>query len=113
MYVEEVEYCYMLKKKFNLSSYIVTSSVVVHKGGESLKNQRYLEKYYRRRNHLVFLNQYYGQKILTLISKKNSIYTMIYVLIKGYFFESKKDNLYYLNLANLHALIGKLGKLKT
>ena len=38
---------------------------------------------------------------------------MIYILIKGVFFKSEKDTLYYLNLANLHALIGKLGKLKS
>ena len=93
MYVEEVDYCFMLKKYFNIPSYIVKSSIVVHKGGVSLKNQKHLEKYYRRRNQLIFLNQYYGQKILSLITKKNSIFTMIYILIKGVFFKSEKRHL--------------------
>ena len=44
----------MLKRKENIPSYIVKSSIVIHKGGVSLKNQKYLEKYYRR-NFLIIL----------------------------------------------------------
>jgi GT2 family glycosyltransferase len=111
MYGEEIDYCYRLNK-LGIKSYIVPTSVVIHKGAESLKKKRYLEKYYRRRNFLFFEKDHYGVSILKNISIKSGIINSIKFFITFYIKFKTKDNLYYLNLANFHALINKKGKLK-
>lgn len=113
MYVEEVDYCYRLKKQFNISSYIVPTSVIIHKGGESFKNLSSISTYYKRRNHLVFCNENYNQSILNFIKNSQGIINLALSLLKGFIFLNKRDNHFFINLANYHALINKLGKLET
>jgi len=111
MYGEETDYCFRLNKK-GIKSYIVPKSIVVHKGAESLKKNRYLEKYYRRRNFLFFEKYHYGIPILKNISIKSGLISSIKYFFKFYIKFKTKDDLYYINLANFHALINKKGKLK-
>ena len=111
MYGEETDYCYELGKK-EVFSYLVPSSVVVHKGAESLKNKKYLEKYYRRRNFILFQKTHYNLNTLKHLSKEIGLINILFFFIKFYIFSLDKDDLYYYNLANLHAIINKYGKLK-
>jgi GT2 family glycosyltransferase len=111
MYVEETDYCYRLNK-LGIKSYVVPESIVVHKGAESLKEKKYLEKYYRRRNFLFFENNHYGISIFKNIAIKSGLINSIKFFISFFINFKTKDDLYYLNLANFHALINKKGKLK-
>ena len=111
MYGEETDYCYRLKK-LGISSFIVPKSVVLHKGGESLKNSKNLESYYRRRNFLYFERSYYGLSIIKNIKKRVGIISFFKYFVLHIIKLTNKDNNYYINLANLHALINRKGKLK-
>lgn len=111
MYGEETDYCYRLKK-LNINSYIVPKSVVVHKGGEGLRNNKGLESYYRRRNMLYFEKEHYGVSILKNLTKRVGITQIIKFFIKNLFVNSEKNELYYLNIANIHALRRIKGILK-
>ena len=110
MYGEETDYCYRLKK-LGVSSFIVPESVVVHKGAESLKNRKYLESYYRRRNILYFEKEHYGVSIFKNIKKIAGLLPIIKFFLKQMSYIKQNKDLYYLNLACIHALIGKKGKL--
>jgi GT2 family glycosyltransferase len=109
MYGEETDYCYKLKKH-GISSFVVPESVVVHKGAESLKKNNYVEKYYRRRNILRFEKDHYGKSVLKNLQKRVGIIALIKFFLKHIFIMKQKKELYYLNLACLHALFGKKGK---
>ena len=111
MYGEETDYCFRLNK-IGVKSYIVPTSIVIHKGAESLKKKKYLERYYRRRNFLFFEKIHYGIPVFKNISVKHGIINCIKYFISFYIKFKSKDDLYYLNLANFHALINKKGKLK-
>lgn len=110
MYVEETDYCYSLNKK-GISSYLITSSIVVHKGGESLKGHKNLESYYRRRNFLYFQKDHYNISIFANIQNRVGLWGLFKFFIKFLLFRSKKNNLFYINLANLHALLNRRGRL--
>ena len=109
MYGEETDYCYTLKK-LGIPSYIVPESVVVHKGAESLKNRKHFEMYYRRRNILYFEKEHYGISVFKNLQNRVGIFSFIKFFLKHKLIIKQKDKLYYLNLAFLHALIGKKGK---
>ncbi len=111
MYGEETDYCFRLNKQ-GIKSYVVPSSIVIHKGAESLKHKNHLEKYYRRRNFLFFEKSHYGISILKNISKRSGIINTFKFFIRFYTMFKDKDDLYYINLANFHALINKKGQLK-
>jgi GT2 family glycosyltransferase len=111
MYGEELDYCYSLWLN-KIPSYIVPKSVVVHKGGVSLKDSKYLEIYYRRRNHLYFLKKFYKTSIFKSLNKKIGIYNLIKYFLKYLISSTPKDDLYYLNLANIHAFFNIRGRLK-
>ena len=111
MYGEETDYCYRLNK-LGVKSYVVPGSIVIHKGGESLKEKKYLETYYRRRNFLYFEKTHHGKSIIKNIYQRVGITSFIKYFIMYILGFEKKDNNYYLNLANLHALFNKKGKLK-
>ena len=111
MYGEETDFCYRLNK-LGIKSYVVPKSIIIHKGAESLKEKKYLEKYYRRRNFLYFEKTHYGKPIFKNILKKSGIISSIKYFIKFYIGAQIKDELYYINLANFHALINKKGQLK-
>jgi len=110
MYGEETDYCYRLKKH-GIYSFIVPESVVVHKGSETLKNSKHLESYYRRRNILYFEKEHYGILILKNLSNRTGLINIIKFFIKNLFFNEDKNELYYLNLASLHALFYKKGSI--
>jgi GT2 family glycosyltransferase len=110
MYGEETDYCYRLKKH-GISSFVVPESIVVHKGAESLKNNKYLASYYRRRNILYFEKEHYGIPIFKNLQKRVGILALIKSFIKHKFVVKPEKDLYYLNLASLHALIGKKGRI--
>jgi GT2 family glycosyltransferase len=109
MYGEETDYCYKLKK-LGISSFVVPESVVVHKGAESLKKIKHIEKYYRRRNILRFEKEHYGKSVLKNIQKRVGLIALIKFFLKHILFMKQKKDLYYLNLACLHALFGIKGK---
>ena len=109
MYCEDIEYCYRMKIN-GIKSFVVVESVVLHEGGESMKSQSNIQQYYRRRNHLFFLRKFYNQSILMNIIKKNGLIRSVLLVLKSNFFNSK-DELYYICLANIHALVRKKGKL--
>ena len=111
MYGEETDYCYRLKK-LGISSFIVPESVVVHKGAESLKNSKHLESYYRRRNILYFEKDHYGVSILKNLNKRQGITQIVKFFIKNLYVKLEKNELYYLNIANIHALMRIKGILK-
>ena len=111
MYGEETDYCYRLKKH-GISSFIVPESVVVHKGAESLKNSKHLESYYRRRNILYFERDHYGVSILKNLNKRQGITQIVKFFIKNLYVKLEKNELYYLNIANIHALMRIKGILK-
>jgi len=111
MYGEETDYCYRLKK-LGISSVVVPKSVVVHKGAESFKTSKFLESYYRRRNILYFEKEHYGILILKNLSNRVGLINIIKFFIKNLFVNSEKNELYYLNIANIHALRRIKGILK-
>lgn len=111
MYGEETDYCFRLHK-LGVKSFVVPESIVIHKGAGSLKEKKYLETYYRRRNFLYFEKTHYRISIIKNISKRVGITSFIKYFIMYTLGFKSKDNNFYLNLANLHALINKKGKLK-
>ena len=111
MYGEETDYCYNLKKH-GISSYVVADSVVVHKGAESFKNAKYLEIYYRRRNMLYFEKKHYNKSILKNLSNRVGIFNLIKFFLKNLFVKGDKNELFYINIANIHALIRVKGAIK-
>lgn len=110
MYGEETDYCYRLKKR-GINSYLITSSIVIHSGkGSFLKSP--IVRYYTRRNGLYFEKTHYNVSIINNIHKRSGIFQTIKFFIKFLFSKSKKDTLYYINLANVHSLLNIKGKLK-
>ncbi len=110
MYAEETDYCYRLSK-LGISSYVVPKSIIIHGGGESLKSNKYLESYYRRRNMLFFEKEHYNISVIRNIHRRIGILNFVKFIIKGFFFKNESNELYYLNMANIHALFNKRGKL--
>ena len=108
MYGEEVDYCYFLREK-KIKSYIEPKSIVIHKGGESLKKTKYIEEYYRKRNFLIIMKRYYKQSIFKYIVKKVGLIS--YMKFLCMYFLNIKSSTYYFNLGVLHALLNKKGKL--
>ena len=111
MYGEETDYCYRLKK-LNINSYIVPKSVVVHKGGEGLRNNKGLESYYRRRNMLYFEKEHYNISIIKNINKRVGVLTFVKYFVNHLIYKLEKDTQYYLNIAFLHCIFKIKGKYK-
>lgn len=109
MYGEDLDYSYSLKRQWNINSFIVPKSVVVHKGGNSLKHIKFLEEYYRRRNFLYFHRTHYNKSIIKYILKKIGIINFLKFLAL-YVIGTKQQN-YYFNLGVLHSLLNIKGKL--
>lgn len=110
MYGEETDYCYRLKKK-GINSFLITSSIVIHCGEGSFFNSP-IVRYYTRRNGLYFEKTHYNISIISNIQKRSGIFKIIKFFVKFFLNKSKKDSLYYINLANIHALFNVKGKLK-
>ena len=118
LYGEETDYCYRLKKKFNIPSFIVPTSRVVHHGGGSfVQNEKlqWIRIYYTTRNGNLVHKKY--QKDITIIemSARRIPYYLKY-FFKHYFFTpvSKQGGnywiTYYRELGNLHAMLRIKGK---
>ena len=59
-------------------SYLIPSSVVVHKVTEPSRNKKYLEKYYRIRNFILFQKTNHNLNSLKYISKEIGL--ILYIL---------------------------------
>lgn len=117
MYGEDTDYCYYLRTK-GISSIIVPSSVIIHKGAASFEyNEKlsFISDYYRRRNYLLFRKNFYNWSNKKIIFKQGGTIPLLKFFIKYLFFSNKKfriknKNLYFINLATIHAILGIKGK---
>jgi len=115
MYGEETDYCYRLAK-LGIKSYVVPQSVVIHEGAKSFKGEHetsFISAYYRRRNYLYIAKNHFNEPITKKI-KQQGFVNLLKFFIK-YWSSGKKHKinnrtLYYINLANIHALLGRRGK---
>jgi GT2 family glycosyltransferase len=110
MYGEETDYCYRMKK-LGISSYVVTNSVVIHKGEESFKEDPRV-KYYKRRNGLYFEKTHYNVSTFKNIHIRSGWISTLKYFTKSLFVKLLKNETYYINLANIHAILDVKGKLK-
>tara|TARA_B110000037_G_C17123616_1_gene506992 strand:+ start:1320 stop:2243 length:924 start_codon:yes stop_codon:yes gene_type:complete len=111
MYGEETDYCYKLNK-LEIKSFIVPKSVIIHKGEGSFINNP-IVRYYRRRNILYFEKRHYKISKIINIQLKTGLLSLLKYSIKISFSKPIKNDIYYINLANIHALFNIKGKLKT
>ena len=98
-------------KKLGISSYVVTSSVVIHKGENSFKDDPKV-KYYKRRNGLYFEKIHYNVSIFKNINIRTGLISTLKYFTKSLFIKPSKNETYYINLANIHAILDVKGKLK-
>lgn len=118
LYGEETDYCYRLKKKFNIPSFIVPTSTVVHHGGGSfVQNEKlqWIRIYYNTRNGNLVHKKYQKDINIIEMSARRIPYYLKY-FFKHYFITpvSKKGGnywiTYYRELGNLHAMLRIKGK---
>lgn len=117
MYGEETDYCFYARAK-GIPSILATNSVVIHKGGGSFENNTELsiiETYYRQRNFIFFCKKYYNWKNKDVFERYSEFFSLLKFFIKYWLSKSstkKKTRLqYYGNLATVHGLLGRMGKL--
>lgn len=111
MYGEETDFCLRLNK-VGVKSYVVSKSIIFHENSGSMKGCEAFEAipaYYRRRNFLRLSIEHLKMKNLDALRYKSSITNTLKSVIKGKF-SKKKNTSYYYALANLHAWMGKRGK---
>lgn len=111
MYGEETDFCLRLNK-LGVRSYVVSQSVVYHKNAGSMKGCEALEAipaYYRRRNFLRLSMDHFGMKKIDALRYHSSMDNTLKSVVKGQL-SSEKNMSYYYALANLHAWMGKKGK---
>ena len=111
MYGEESDYCLRLKKH-GAGSYVVSEAVIYHKNAGSMTGCEALEAipaYYRRRNFLRLSMDHFGMKKLDALRYHGSIVNSLKSVIKGKL-STEKSTSYYYALANLHAWMGRRGK---
>ena len=70
-------------------------------------------RYYRRRNILYFEKRHYKISKIINIQLKTGLLSLLKYSIKISFSKPIKNDIYYINLANIHALFNIKGKLKT
>lgn len=110
MYGEETEYCLRLKDA-GVKSILVSSSRIHHANeGSFVQNEqlKLVPKYYRRRNALRVSREFFKMSGKEALSYKSTTLNTIKGVVKGWLY--KKDEAYYLSLANLHAYLGIKGK---
>lgn len=111
MYGEETDYCLRLKKH-EVRSYVVSNSVIYHKNAGSMTGCKALEAipaYYRRRNFLRLSIDHFGMKKIDALRYRGSIVNTLKSVFKGKL-GTEKNISYYFALANLHAWMGRRGK---
>ena len=116
MYGEETVYCYYLRTK-KIPSIVVPSSIILHMGASSFSgasNIGFIASYYRRRNYIFFMMQFYGwntAKVLELQGGWMAILKfMIRYKIGSKQFKADFKATYYTNLATVHAIWAIKGK---
>jgi len=116
MYGEETEYCLGLANK-GIPSYIITKSVIVHKGEGSFQKSGGAAKviaYYRSRNYRLIAKKYFGLTNNKILKNVGGIKALAGFFIKWIFagnkFKREKALDYFHNLGILHALLGVKGK---
>lgn len=110
MYGEETDYCLRLKKE-GVKSILVSESRIYHYNEGSFVQNEHLKlvpKYYRRRNALRVLMTFFNLSRMEALSYETTPFQIMKAVLKGTF--SKKNEAYYLSLANLHAFLGIKGK---
>lgn len=116
MYAEELDYCYSLRKKNNVKCYIVRNSVVVHKNSSSFKLPQdigWIMNYYRRRNFIYFMRDYYAWNRLTALKQYYSVSSQLKFIIKYYInreFRSYNKANYALLKACYHSVFNIKGR---
>lgn len=116
LYGEETEYCMRLMEE-GITTYIVTGSVVVHKGegsfGTSKKNNPVVA-YYRARNYRLIAKKYFGLKNAEILKSVGGVVALILFFTKwpflGQTIKRKKQLDYFHNLGILHAVFNIKGK---
>lgn len=118
LYGEETDYCYCLRSKFNIPSFIIPTSKVLHHGGGSFaqnKKLQWIRIYYSTRNrNLVHYKYQKDIEISEMGIKKLPHYCRYF--FRHFFLTSKKKkdfdywNNYYEALGNLHSFLRIKGK---
>lgn len=118
LYGEETDYCYRLRSRFNIASFIVPSSRVIHYGGGSfIQNEKlqWIRIYYSTRNGNLVHNKYQKDiEIDGMRIKKLPHYCSYF--FRHFFLTPKKQkgfdywNNYYEELGNLHSFLRIRGK---
>ena len=116
LYGEETEYCYRLRRKFNIQSIIVPKALVIHKASQSFAispNLQCIKEYYFTRNiNLVYKKIISGYRI----SGNGGFPHLFKFFFKHYFLHklSERDAnykyQYYKKLGYFHSLIRFKGK---
>jgi GT2 family glycosyltransferase len=106
LYGEELDYCFKLRKKAGIKSFVVSSAVVMHEGSTSLSKNEKLKRiktYYLTRNYSYFEYNYQLKTKKEIISSNNST---IGELIKTFFLKFTKDKNYFLESDSAAAALG-------
>ena len=115
LYAEEIEYCFRLKKDYDINSYMVNNSIIYHKGSatfENFKELKIIQKYYNLRNFTWLQLQYFNLSKQDIINKYGGRKVFYTRLIKCYFTSLFLTRPYPDTeiIAIFHALLGKLGR---
>jgi GT2 family glycosyltransferase len=113
LYKEETDYCFSLLEK-GVPSYIVPTSVVVHKSGGSFVNDklRLLKTYYSERNLILFMKRHpkyfvpYRNPLKKYRPLGESIISLLGLILKG----KVQSQEFYKNLGIFHTFLGITGK---
>lgn len=118
LYGEETDYCYRLRKKYNIPSFIVPTSRVIHIGGGSfVKNKKlqWIRIYYLTRNGNLVHNKYQKDIETAGMGIKKLPHYFRY-FFRHFFLTSTMQknfdywNNYYEELGNLHSFLRIKGK---
>ncbi|MEI7595857.1 MAG: glycosyltransferase family 2 protein [Bacteroidota bacterium] len=115
LYAEELEYCFRLKKEFNISSFIVNNSIVYHEGSASFEKNKGLkpiQQYYNRRNFTWLQIHHFDVSKSDIINKMGGRKVFFIRLLKCFlsslfFYKPSPDTEM---IAIFHAFKNKLGR---
>jgi len=115
LYGEETDYCYALRNRHKVLSYVVPQSIIVHSGSASFKKSPMLslvKDYYFTRNIQIIHKKHYPHYRIT---GHGGYKKLLIFFIKHYLFYKRLRSIsywkeYYTNLGYLHALLRLRGK---
>jgi GT2 family glycosyltransferase len=111
LYGEETDYCYTLRRKYNIQSVIVPAACVIHRASASFNlypNLKYIKAYYFTRNTNLLHYKYLKQ---SPIEGNGGVLHYLKFFFKHYFVIASKNKnpnywlLYYQKLGAFHALL--------